>query len=911
MIATYHKKENLAAIILLLVTAFILTGTLQASHPYNPFVITVKDADTGAPIPLVKLKTVNKITYLTDSNGQIAFWEPGLTNVGDVYFHVESPYGYLQLDADFFGNRGKTFNIIPGGSAQFTLQPEPSPGNPPAYTDLELFRLEHNYNTTSGTFSPFMITVRDSVTSRGVPLVELRTNDGFSYITDSAGRIAFYEPDLMDRSVFFNVKSYGYDSPSSGGVYLVAISGGSAEFSIVRENLAERLYRITGEGIYNDSVILEQSVPLAAPVLSGKVVGQDTVDMTEYNGKLFWLWGDTERPAYPLGNFKTSCATSGIPGQGGLDPDQGIDLTYFVNNEGFSKEMFPRSDAGLVWMNSLVSIDDSGSEKLLASYSVISGQAEGETGIAIFNDTTETFEPLTIFQLDHNIIISGQAHKKDGYVYINCPYPTVRIKADIASFANPSSYEAFTCLAPGTAYNGDSSQVERDSSNNLIWNWKANTSPIDDGRWSTLRNAGLVSQDEAWNWLIDIETNDHVLLAGGSAGYNPYKDCWVMIGQQQFGKTFLGEAWVAVAKSPQGPWTKARKVVTHWSSEDAYTFYNVAYHPEFNQDNGRLIYFEGTYVTTYTGNENPTPRYDYNQVMYRLDLSDSRLDNIWPQPDPEERMLAHWQIDQAEFNANGVYVDLSGQGHDAAVSGSPQFIADQNGNNGSAVALDGANGWARAGNWDPGADFGLMTISLWFKYSSGQGGTLIAKRDSWDMNEMMWQIGISDNKISYIHAPYNWAEISFAEAGIQHNQWHMLTVMHDRNTNTLDYYIDTEFKKSFNIGLASGTDAQMVIGMSNYNPDGTANEPYTGQLDDIRVYNYQLDQKEMLDVYDAIAVNKKYICTEPYPAFLDVAGPGTIIEDINTFQPEPDCEVNLYDFAVFALGWLSDGYYPK
>ena len=45
----------------------------------------------------------------------------------------------------------------------------------------------------------------------------------------------------------------------------------------------------------------------------------------------------------------------------------------------------------------------------------------------------------------------------------------------------------------------------------------------------------------------------------------------------------------------------------------------------FDQDGGRLIYFEGTYTHTFSGNDNATPRYDYNQIMYRLDLADPRL----------------------------------------------------------------------------------------------------------------------------------------------------------------------------------------------------------------------------------------------------------------------------------------------
>ena len=65
----------------------------------------------------------------------------------------------------------------------------------------------------------------------------------------------------------------------------------------------------------------------------------------------------------------------------------------------------------------------------------------------------------------------------------------------------------------------------------------------------------------------------------------------------------------------------ATKIVTH----DKYSFYNPKQHPVFDRDGGRVIYFEGTYTATFSGNPNRTPRYDYNQIMYRLDLSDARL----------------------------------------------------------------------------------------------------------------------------------------------------------------------------------------------------------------------------------------------------------------------------------------------
>ncbi len=82
------------------------------------------------------------------------------------------------------------------------------------------------------------------------------------------------------------------------------------------------------------------------PLLNGQVAGQDSAQSVVYRGKIYWFWGDTSRQSYPLGNFGTSGATSELPGKGGLEPSVGIDLTYFVDAEGFSRPMLPKPDRG-------------------------------------------------------------------------------------------------------------------------------------------------------------------------------------------------------------------------------------------------------------------------------------------------------------------------------------------------------------------------------------------------------------------------------------------------------------------------------------------------------------------------------------------------------------------------------------
>jgi len=106
----------------------------------------------------------------------------------------------------------------------------------------------------------FEIRAVDEATGRGVPLVELETVNNVRFVTDNAGRVAFHEPGLMDREVYFFVRSHGYEVPKDGfgyrGARLTPTGSGRGEIKLKRLNIAERLYRVTGQGLYRDSVML-------------------------------------------------------------------------------------------------------------------------------------------------------------------------------------------------------------------------------------------------------------------------------------------------------------------------------------------------------------------------------------------------------------------------------------------------------------------------------------------------------------------------------------------------------------------------------------------------------------------------------------------------------------------------------
>jgi hypothetical protein len=481
----------------------------------------------------------------------------------------------------------------------------------------------------------FAIRVLDEDTGRGVPLVEIRTVSGIAHVTDSNGAIAFFEPGLMGIEVYFHVQSHGYQYPADGfgyrGVRLTPVAGGSATLKLKRLNIAERLRRLTGEGIYRDSVLLGLPAPLREPVLSGKVAGQDSACAAVYRGKVFWIWGDTSRPAYPLGNFGSSGAVSELPANGGLDPATGIDFTYFAGEDGFSRPMVPSEAVpgpGPKWLSGLVTLnDDVGRERLIAAFVRVKNLGEMlERGLVAYDDERAAFTRLARLALDEPLRLDGHPFRVEagGATYFYCgfgpPY-AVRVRADWKAVQDPSAYEGFTCLEKGTRYAKKETRLERDRDGRLVHGWKPGTPPLGREEQEALIASGAMRREEAWLPFRDVDSGKPVKPHGGSIAWNAHRRRWVAIFAESGGTSFLGETWYAEADTPIGPWAFARKVITH----DRYSFYNPVHHPFFDAEGGRLIYFEGTYCAEFSGNPERTPRYDYNQVLYRLDLADPRL----------------------------------------------------------------------------------------------------------------------------------------------------------------------------------------------------------------------------------------------------------------------------------------------
>jgi hypothetical protein len=285
--------------------------------------------------------------------------------------------------------------------------------------------------------------------------------------------------------------------------------------------------------------------------------------------------------------------------------------------------------------------DASGAERMFAAYAKIRPPLETyERGLAEFDPATRRFAKVAPIPLDAPAYPHGHPfhHRVDGvdYVLFADPYPLVRVRADVDDLTHLERYEAFTCLLPGSTL--DQPRVDRSEDGKPRYAWRRGAPPVDAQAQERLIKAGVIDRANALLHLQDVATGRPVVAHRGSAYWNRYLHRWVLIAVEIGGESsHLGEIWFAEADTPLGPWAYARKVATH----ERYSFYNPMQHPEFASEGDRFLVFEATYTVTFSGNRDPTPRYDYNQIMYRLDLGDPRLNLPVPISEVDGR-LASW-----------------------------------------------------------------------------------------------------------------------------------------------------------------------------------------------------------------------------------------------------------------------------
>lgn len=427
--------------------------------------------------------------------------------------------------------------------------------------------------------APCRIEVVDAENGWPVPLVELRTTHLMRFVTDNAGIITIDEPDLFGHETWFDVLGHGYGVAPDGfgmrGVRLTLKGGETLRVPIQRANIAKRLGRVTGDGLFAESGI-------AGPPDIG-VFGRDSVQLAPHRGRLFWAWGDTSLRGYPLGIFHMTGATTAHPPLFDPKPPLIFPLDHFKDAKGAIRPLAQMAGPGPTWLNSLVSLpSQDGNSRLVATYVKIEPPLTAyEQGFCVWDDKAERFEPLKVLWTrsaetpkpppapdGHPIPWTDPTGKN--WILFGNPFPNLRCPATFEEWQNPATWEVIPTPATVTS--------------------------VTDGK------------------TIAPHT--------GSVAWNGWRKRWVTIFTQKGGRpSTFGEVWYAEAPNPTGPWSPAIKVLTH----DNYTFYNPRVQSELTAGDSPILLFEGTYTAEFADHAPPTPRWNYNQVMYRLDLDDPKL----------------------------------------------------------------------------------------------------------------------------------------------------------------------------------------------------------------------------------------------------------------------------------------------
>lgn len=455
----------------------------------------------------------------------------------------------------------------------------------------------------------FGIHVIDEASGRGVPMVTLETVNRIRFVTDSAGWVAFDEPGLLGRRVFFSIRSPGYafSSASDGGngVALDTKQGSTVEIKLMRLSVAERLYRVTGQGIYRDTIRLGREAPLPRPNINGEPVLHGALQVTSLEGGFLWIWHDVAGHR-GMDSFQEVAALSGAPGVGGLDPSLGIHLDYLAGGP-----LVKTDEPGSVRLEGLLTVEDrEGRAHVLAHYSRFGRDGSRmEHGMAEFNDREQVFEPVV--QLGDEFSWQcprGQAVRMEvggrEYIGFASPFCTTRVPADYEDVLNPAKYEAM-------AWSADDAAVR----------WQTASGPISQADEARLVADGVLPAGKARFQVSGREKPGLLMLGSGTVRWNAFCKKWVMIAAEASGgAASAGRIWYGEAESPDGPWNAMKCVV----EEPGMSLADPVHHGLFDQEEGRLVYFDCS-VSSLAGGGAAMPRYEQNRTMYRLNLADPRF----------------------------------------------------------------------------------------------------------------------------------------------------------------------------------------------------------------------------------------------------------------------------------------------
>ncbi|MEW4562123.1 LamG domain-containing protein [Bremerella sp. JC770] len=201
-----------------------------------------------------------------------------------------------------------------------------------------------------------------------------------------------------------------------------------------------------------------------------------------------------------------------------------------------------------------------------------------------------------------------------------------------------------------------------------------------------------------------------------------------------------------------------------------------------------------------------------------------------------QQLQLHWQLDEG---TGTTLSDSSGNGrHGSFQTGSPSWVS---GPKDGALAFSGSNDVRSNANFDPPE---RGTVAFWIQRDNTVVSTerIVGTSDNWEI------LMGSDGRIAFdIGAGASSSGFVTNDALNETGRWYHVVGVYDTIDDTYAIYIDGQLQKTGSYNL---TDQG-----ANYLSLGTrtgSSERFDGSVDDLRIYNYELDAEAIAELYGLV-----------------------------------------------------------
>ncbi|MEW4454450.1 LamG domain-containing protein [Bremerella sp. JC817] len=201
-----------------------------------------------------------------------------------------------------------------------------------------------------------------------------------------------------------------------------------------------------------------------------------------------------------------------------------------------------------------------------------------------------------------------------------------------------------------------------------------------------------------------------------------------------------------------------------------------------------------------------------------------------------DQTLLHWRLDEG---TGGTIYDASGANrHGSFQTGTPTWIT---GPRNGALDFSGGNDVRSSAAFDPPAQ---GSVAFWMKRDDAVTSTerILGTGDDWEIRIepsgiVAFDLGANNTSGSF--------ETTTALNAI--NQWYHIVAIYDSIGDTFTIYVNGKLHRSGSVGLNDPSGNYLSLGTRT----GTADR-FDGTIDDLRIYNYQLSETQVAELYGLI-----------------------------------------------------------